>query len=374
MIFVKKKLAFALHIFLSKFLDVGNYPHTIKTHNFLNIKKEYFLKIIILLLFLFFLTGCEPNKVSTVPEKKIIGVSMASMEEDVFQIMKEAMFDMKDKDNVEIIWLNAENKENKEKENIDYLLKKNVDVIIINAVNSKESKKSVNKIREAEIPVVALDRIVRDVKLSAYITTDSFTVGKKQAKYLAENIDKEGKILILKGDKNDNVSFEITAGNKEIFKKNLKIDIVAENWHKNWSPELAEKTVRKILKEHPDIKGILANNSNMAMAAVKVLKEEKLIDKVITVGADANKEACLAIAKNEHNADIDKMPHILGLTAYKVAVMITRGEEWNYEKHIKNGEHEVPVTVTPVMLINKYNLINMRDRWTELNEYIKTVK
>ena len=40
----------------------------------------------------------------------------------------------------------------------------------------------------------------------------------------------------------------------------------------------------------------------------------------------------------------------------------------------ENGEYDVRVKVTPIMLIDKYNLITIRDRWPELNQYIKTVK
>lgn len=119
-----------------------------------------------------------------------------------------------------------------------------------------------------------MDRIIEDTKLDAYLTSNSFRVGVEQAKYLAQQMEEQGKVLILKGDKDDNVAIEISAGNLEILRKNQKIDIVSEEWHQEWSADLAEKTVRKTLEKHPDLKGILANNSDMAMAAVKVLKEK----------------------------------------------------------------------------------------------------
>ncbi len=332
-----------------------------------------FIFLIILLISL--LTACQSEKkVSQVPPKKTIGVSMASMKEDVFPIMKEAMFDIKDKDNVKVIWLNASDEAEKQKKDLEYLLKQKVDIIIINPVKSIESSELVDKIIKAGLPVIALDRIVDGVQLAGYITADSFRVGEEQAKYLSDQIDHQGKIMILKGDKENNVAYEITAGNKEILKGNPKINIVVEKWHKAWDPELAEQTVRNALEEHPDLKGILANNSNMAMAAVKVLKEKNMTDKVVTVGADASKDACISIAKGEHNADVDKMPYILGLAAFKAAIMVVRGETWYYDQHIKSGDYSIPVKMTPVMLIDKYNLIAMKDRWKELDKYIEKME
>ena len=299
---------------------------------------------------------------------------MASMEEEVFTIMKEAMMDLKNRDNVEIIWLDANKKEEKQKQDIDYLLKQNVDVIVINPVNSNKSSKLVEKIQKAGIPVVSIDRFVENTNLSGYITADNFRVGTEQAKYLSEQIDHQGEIVVLKGDKENNVAYEITNGNKEVLKKELKIQIVAEKWHKGWSPELAEITVRKALEEYPDIKGILANNSDMAMAAVKVLKEKKMIERIITVGADASKEACIAIAKGEHDADVDKMPYILGLTTFKAAIMIARKKTWYYDQRIKSGEYSIPVKITPVLLIDKYNIVALKDRWKEFDKYIEKIK
>lgn len=332
-----------------------------------------YLSVILILLFLY--TACERNnKVRKIPEKIIIGVSIASMKEDVFKIMKEAMLDMREQENIEIIWLDANEKKENQKENIEKLIKEKVDIIIINPINCKEIAELMKKIKSAKIPVLAMDKLIKNVKLDAYITVDNFRAGIEQARYLTEQIDEQGKILILKGDKNDNISHEITAGNKDVLRKSLLIDIVAEEWHNGWSPELAKDTVKKTLENHPDLKGILANNSTMAMAAVKVLKEKKILDKVITIGVDGSKEACLSIAKNEHDADIDNMPHVLSLTALKTAIFIVRNEAWDYDKTIKNGEFDLPVIVTPIMLIDKYNLVIMRDRWPELNEYIKTVK
>lgn len=332
---------------------------------------------LILILFTLLFTGCaREEKVSKLPSRITIGVSFASLNSTTDRFIREAMEDLKERDNVELILLDADENEEREKENLERLLQEKVDAIIIQPVKSKneELKEILKEIEKKNIPLVAMDRIIEDTKLDAYLTSNSFRVGVEQAKYLAQQMEEQGKVLILKGDKDDNVAIEISAGNLEILRKNQKIDIVSEEWHQEWSADLAEKTVRKTLEKHPDLKGILANNSDMAMAAVKVLKEKNLTGQVITVGADATREACLAIAREEHDADVDKMPYVLGMVSFKVACYLARQEPWEYDTVVKNGEHEVRVKVTPIMLIDKYNLIAMRDRWPELNKYIKTVK
>lgn len=329
------------------------------------IRLLFFLIIVIILL-----SACERKTSSPVPSKITIGVSMASMEEEVFHFMKEAMYDNKESNNAEIIWKDAKKDQAKQDKDVNELIRKKVDGIIINPVDSKKAASLVKKIEQANIPVIALDRLIYNVKLDAYIEANNFEVGILQANYLVEQLKHTGKIIILKGDKKNNTAYEITQGNKEILKKEANIKIVVETWHEGWSPELAEKTVRSTLKKHPDIKGIIANNSNMIMAAVKVLKEKNLTDKVITVGADANKEACLAIAQGEHDADVDKMPYIQGLTAFKITTLILRGRPWLIDTKIKNGDYIISTKITPVDLIDKYNIINLKNRWPELKKLI----
>ncbi|MFW6288107.1 MAG: substrate-binding domain-containing protein, partial [bacterium] len=176
---------------------------------------KYIICIWITLFAVFFLTACQSEQVSNNPPKKTLGVSMASMKEDVFSIMKEAMYDNKERDNIDIIWLNAKDDEEQQKKDISYLIEQDVDLIIMNPVNTKDASKLVEKINENDIPVLALDRIVNDVQLAGYITSDSFRVGLEQAKYLSGQINHQGNIILLKGDKENNVAYEITAGNME---------------------------------------------------------------------------------------------------------------------------------------------------------------
>lgn len=337
--------------------------------------RKYLLLFLTLSILLF--TGCaREEKVGKIPPRKTIGVSFARMNDTTSSFIREAMEDLTERDNIELILLDAEENEIKEKENLEKLLEAKADVIIIQPVKSKnkEIEGVLKKIKEKNIPLVAIDRILEDTKLDAYVTSNNFRAGVEQAKYLTQQIEEQGQVLILKGDREDNVALEISAGNLEILRKNQKIDIVNDEWHQNWSAEMAKETVRRTLEKHPDLKGILANNDAMTMAAIKVLKEKNLTDKIITVGADASKEACLAIARGEHDADVDKMPYVLGMVSFKVASSLAREEPWEYDREIKNGEYDVRVKITPIMLIDKYNLITIRDRWPELNQYIKTVK
>lgn len=330
------------------------------------------LKITLVFLLIISVTSCKfsiekLNPFIIPPEDKKtikIGVSMATMNEDVYEIMKKAVLDYKKSEKANIIWENSGNSIEKQRKNINKLIKEKVDVIILHSVStSGEGLKIVEEINKTNIPIVALDRLPNNAHVDAYISADNFKAGQLQARYLLDQMNKKGNIVILKGDKYTNVTQNITKGNKTELKKTKDVKIIEEKFHNNWSKELAKETIKKILEEHQNIKGILANNDTLALGAVEILKEENLNKKVIVVGADASKEASLAIAKEELNATIDKMPYTLGKNALKVASFIARGEDWNWDRTIKSGQHKIRLVISPVKLVDKYNINTLEDRW-----------
>ncbi len=332
-------------------------------------------KIILLLLVIILFSSCqikieESNPFAKEPKKlkKIkVGISMASMEEDVYKIMKKAISDYGKKHNVSLIWKNANNQLSQQEEDIQSLIDKKVDIIIMHAVNpSKKSTNMIKSIHKDKIPVIALDRLVTNANFDAYISADNFKAGQLQGRYLADQINKEGNIIILKGDKNTNTVESITKGNKNALKENKKINIIKEEFHSNYSKDLAKNTVREIIMKNNDFKGILANNDQLALGAIEILAEYNLKDKVVVVGFDASKEAAIAIAQEELDATIDKMAYSMGKQALMIAIFIARGEDWNWDRTIRNGQHQIKLVISPVTLISKYNIKELEKRWGKL--------
>ncbi|OCL28429.1 sugar ABC transporter substrate-binding protein [Orenia metallireducens] len=332
-------------------------------------------RIIILMFLILIFGGCqfsvERINPFTIPIKSkspiVIGISMANIKEDVSKVMKEAIMDYKTKVNADIIWKNANNDITQQEEDIKSLIEQQVDIIIFHAVRTDEQgKKIVKLINQHNIPIIALDRLPEDSKVDAYISADNFKAGQLQTRYLLDQIDKKGNIIILKGDKNINVTDNITIGNKSELKNNEEIKIIKEEFHHNWSRKSAKETVNKILNKNKEINGILANNDNLALGALDAIEGNNMRKKIIVVGADASKEASIAIAKENLAATIDKMPYTMGKKALMVASFILRDIDWNWDRTIKNGEYNIKLIISPVKLIDKYNIEILEDRWGNL--------
>lgn len=296
-----------------------------------------------------------------------IGVSVATMQEAVYSFMKKAMMDNKDKYDVEVYWVSSNNNEMAQVGNVEDLLAQGIDVLILHSVNTTAASGLVKKAHRENVPVVSMDRLPTNVKVDCHVTADSFLVGQIQARYIVEQLNGKGNIIILEGEAGNDVAREITSGNKDVFKRCPDIKIVVDHAHRSWSRDLAMATTENTLTNYNNnIQGILANNSGMIMGAVQALVSEGLTEKVVTIGSDADKDSCKAIINGTNNADVDKMPYQLGLGAFEVAVTIARGENFEADKEIQNGKYKVPVKLTPVRLITSENIEVMKERWPDL--------
>lgn len=309
-------------------------------------------------------------------EKKLkIGVSVATSQEAVYKFMEKAMRDNEQKDGVEVKWVSANNDANKQVADVENLIAEKVDVLILHAVNTGTAKNIVKKAQDANIPVIAMDRLPDDAKVTAYVTADSFKVGQTQAEFIVKQINNKGNVVILEGEAGNSVAKAITAGNKDVLSKYPDVKIIADQPHQGWARDKAMATVENLLAKGEKIDAILANNSGMAMGAVQALKAKGLIDKVTVIGSDADKDASQSILKGELRADIDKKPYELGLGAYKIAVAVAKKQDWKTAvaglgklSTQENGSAgQVDVLLTPIKLITKDNVRDMEERWGKLD-------
>lgn len=304
-------------------------------------------------------------------EKKIkIGVSVATMKEAVYTFMKTAIEEQAKKDGVDIVWVSADNDEQKQLNDVQNLLSQKVNALVLHSVNTGAASNLVAQAKNGNVPVIAMDRLPEKTKdVALYVTADSKKVGLTQGEFIAKQLNGKGKVIILEGEAGNGVARDITAGNKEAFAKYPDIKVVASQAHQSWSSELAMNTVTNILtKEKNDVQAILANNTGMAMGAVQALKAAKLNGKVAVIGSDADLNGLQSIIDGDGlTADIDKKPVELGLAAYKAAVAAAKGEKLTGDTVVDG----IQVKLTPIELINKDNVNSMTYRWPELANYKK---
>ncbi len=221
---------------------------------------------------------------------------------------------------------NANGDVDKQKEQIEYFVKKGVDVIVIICIDSDSLKETVAKAKDAGIKIIAYDRLVTNSDADLYITFDNVMVGTLMAEALSKNGAAGGKVLMLGGSPTDNNVPRVESGFKSVCEKN-DMEIVDSIHCDGWRAELAGEYIY----EHEDIvsevNAIMCGNDNLAGQVIRALSEKRLAGEIPVVGQDADLEACQRIIEGTQTMTVYKPVEKLAKRAAECAISLAKGEE-----------------------------------------------
>lgn len=301
-------------------------------------------------------TGCSRKQAAQKPANRMkIGVSLASTREGTGQVLKKMMEDAAKQEKVDLVFQDAKNDAVEQEKGIDKLLEEKVKAVILQPVDPVAAKSLVEKLTARQVKVIAVDKLPVDTYLDGFIGPDYTRIGEIQAEFAANAIN-SGSVVILQGDQNDPAAVEITEANLARLQDFPQIKVLAVHDHPGWNATLAERSTSETLDSFPALSGILANDSTLALAAGKVLKEQQLAGKVVVVGTGIDRKAAAALQSGELTADVDKVPDMIAAAAVRAAAQVAKGQTWDYTEKIVNGTAEIPARITPVRLITKENM------------------
>jgi len=268
---------------------------------------------------------------------------------------------------VNITWLDAKNDPAKQEKDLDELANQKVKVVILQLVDPAAGPKLVRKLAQANIKVIALETLPANSPLDGYIASDHARTGELQSRYLlstAQGRSTPMKAVILQGDKNDQASREITSSLLENLKDQALVQVALVKDHPAGDPQAAKTTLEQALTTSGgQIDAVITTDSRIAPAVTEMIKSRGLSQRVVTIGAGADRQASQALAAGEHDAEVDVMPELMAQYAYDAAVGMATTGHWQYDKQVRNGDFDVPARITPVRLITRNESYLLEQRW-----------
>lgn len=271
---------------------------------------------------------------------------------------------------VSITWLDAKNDPAQQEKDLDQLVNQNVKAVVLQVVDPSAGPRLVRKLTQANIKVIAFETLPANSPLDGYIATDHARTGELMARYLlsaAQGRSTPLKTVILQGDKNDQVSRDITSSVLENLRTQPQVQVVLVKEHPRGDPKMATATLEQALASaNNQIDAVLAVDSRMAAAAADMLKNRGLSQRVITVGVGADQQATRTLVSGDHDAEIDVMPDLIAQYAFDAAVGLATTGHWQYDTQVRNGDFDIPAKVTPVRLITRSEAYLLEQRWSRM--------
>jgi len=262
-------------------------------------------------------------------------------------------------DKGEIVYANAKQDASTQNQQVDTMITNKVDVLIVDAVDAAAIKSSVQKAKDAGIPVVAYDRLAQG-PISAYTSFDNETVGKTQGEALLKALGskaKDGKIVMMNGS--------VTDPNAALFKKGAhsvldgKVNIGKEYDTKEWKPENANSNMEGAISAlgKKNIVGVYSANDGMAGGIITALKAAGI--SVPVTGQDAELAGVQRIVAGEQYMSVYKPYAPEADAAAEMAVALAQGKSLDSiakDKVDSPTTKAVPSVLVPVTSLTKDNI------------------
>jgi inositol transport system substrate-binding protein len=230
--------------------------------------------------------------------------------------------------NVEITVVSAEEKADAQLGQVENFISQGVDAIIIIPVDTEATQPMTDAAIKANIPLVYVNR--RPAGLDKfpqvpYVGSDSLFAGTVEMQELAKLAGGKGNVVILIGDPANEAAVLRTQGCKDQVAANPGMKVTKEqagNWYRDKGLEIMENWIQT--GEQIDV--VCANNDEMALGAIKALKDASLLDKVLVGGVDATPDALAAMKAGELEVTVFQDAKGQGGGGVDAAVKLARGE------------------------------------------------
>jgi D-xylose transport system substrate-binding protein len=253
----------------------------------------------------------------------------------------------------------ADANEQKQVSQIENLIARGVDALVIVPMNSKVLTNVIGEAKKAGIKVISYDRLILGADIDSYISFDNERVGEIQAEGVVKAAPK-GNYFLLGGAPTDNNAKLLRAGQMKIIQPLVDkgdVKIVGSQWVTEWSATEALKISENALTANDNkIDAFVGSNDALAGGAVQALAAQHLAGKVAVSGQDADLAAIRRVVAGTQTVSVYKPLKLIASHAATMAVELVKGEKPAFNATLNNGLKDVPTELLTPIAITKDNV------------------
>jgi putative multiple sugar transport system substrate-binding protein len=275
----------------------------------------------------------------------------------------------------------------KERANVEDLITKGVQVLIITPQDGTAAAAAADAAKEAGVSVISYDRLIRDTDaVDYYVTFDSLAVGAQQAQYLVDNAEgSDNPLYLYAGAATDNNAFIFFQGAWNVLQPKIadgtfviknsseaealadKVDLsrdeqaqiigqITTNWDFNTAKNLAEANLTAATAEDKGDVFVLAPNDGTARAIADTFAADGDVSSYYVTGQDAEIASVQYIIDGKQSMTVFKDVSTLVGDAINAAVALLSGNTPEASGAYNNGAVDVPAIQSPVVTVDSDNV------------------
>lgn len=259
-------------------------------------------------------------------KKYVIGLAMNTQTNPFFVDVKDGVQKAADEHGIELYITDAQDDPTIQMKDVENLITKQPDAIIIDTCDSDAIVSSIEACNEAGIPVFTMDRESNGGEVVSHIGYDAIKSGRMAGQYLVDTLGGKGKIVEIQGIMGTNVAQNRSQGFNEIMKENPDMEIVACQVA-DFDRAKGMSVMENILQANPEIDGLYAANDEMLLGALEAMEAAGRTGDIVKIGCDAIDDTLDAMRAGKVDATIAEPPFFLGKAILNTAYDYLEGKE-----------------------------------------------
>jgi D-xylose transport system substrate-binding protein len=310
-----------------------------------------------IVIFSFLIDTSSPLSESPSEDQMVIGLSLGTLRSERWVQDRDLFVARAEELGAKVIVLAADEDPEKQVMQAENLILQGVDVLVVVAEDGERASVIVDKAHEADIQVIAYDRLIQNPDLDYYVSFDNVKVGEHQAREIV-NVVPKGKFAYVGGSPSDNNAYLVKEGSMSILQPLIDkgdITLVFDKFHDDWKQEVAYANMKEFLAGGNTVDAVVAANDSTAAGVILALEEVGLAGKVPVSGQDAALGAVQNIVAGKQTVSIYKPLKDLAHKAAEMAVDVIKGESVLTNYQIDNNDAKTPsylLDVVPVTIEN----------------------
>lgn len=213
-------------------------------------------------------------------------------------------------------------------QDIESLIKKKVDLLIVAPNEAEAITPVIEKVYDAGIPVILVDRKINSEKYTAYVGADNYEIGRRAGEYIADRLKGKRRVIEIAGLKGSTPAVERHRGMVEALKAAPDVQVIA-SVEAGWFQQKAGEVMDSLLDVYPQVDLVFAQNDRMAIGAYEKARQKKRAGQIAFVGVDAVTDGVESVAGGRLDATF--IYPTGGDKVMQVAMAILRGEPYQRE-------------------------------------------
>lgn len=309
-----------------------------------------FINILMILPGVIFFTSKKDYSAGRVEQSRRIGACYADMTNSYFAVLNNEISSVVEEQGDVLITRDSLRSQDKQNEQISYMIKEGVDALIIVPVDWKKITTALEEARAAGIIIIIVDSPVYHEELvDCTVTSDNYDVGIQMANFLKSQ-KKEARIVLLEqyGTKS---TLDRVNGFKQGLSGNNAYRIVVEKIG-GGAVEEAMESMEDVIVDKERFDCVFAVNDPCAIGAIAACEKMGMGRGISFLSTDGSPVGKSMIKQGTMMASAAQFPTEMGNAAVESMYQILRGEKC--EKKIL-----VPVKLITQYTINSYDV----DKW-----------